>query len=573
MQAKEASECAELVKQSFQDWLLEVVHTFKEDVQSHLAQLIEKEKKPDLQDDLFKAQQTVLIQHPSAEEALKEELERLFNSEADQRKQVSFDELALVDDFEVERFVRRSRLVTQLLNDHKADIKLVEARLNQLKELGAEINPRALSPARLFEALQTSLDVYELPESARMVFVQYFEDQCVPVLINGYELVNKILVEQGIDSTLELKNIKSKQRFNRVPEESKHYLQQEMVGALHQLNDNISKIPPHYLPAGELSQKVQEILAQNVDSQGSQKDGPSSKTIESDHVRQIEFIEKIVKNIAEDDNIDSRVKELILEMQVPLAILSINDPKLFSDANHPGRKLVRELTLFGQSHKSNIDRRIEEVRSLVRQVCSDGGQVTDIVAETAESVWRISEQELEHFVKTSRMERRQRLREIRLQEAKQRVVLELREQLLNHKLPEELKPIMLKLVGPWMVVRYIRYGHNSRPWLEAVAYMMLAFDAIQPVEEKKLVSRRVVLRNHLLRALKSRTERSTLPEEEIEKLTRLTEDYFTSLNESDYQRFASGEESQQEDSLPEKEDAKPIETQDIMDVPAMHEKT
>ena len=88
-----------------------------------------------------------------------------------------------------------------------------------------------------------------------------------------------------------------------------------------------------------------------------------------------------------------------------------------------------------------------------------------------------------------------------------------------------------------MVNRYLRYGHNSRPWLESIAYMRVSFDAMQPIQKASMMERRIAMRAHLIKTLESRTKRSTLPKGEIAGLIKTAEEYFSVLNESDKQRI------------------------------------
>lgn len=409
--------------------------------------------------DYNKAIECLESRHPAARQTLQHKLDESFAKRRRQQVPASLNELALVDDVEVERFVRRARMVTYLIKEHNTQIKSLEARFDQLREWGADINSEALSPKRLFEILKLALDEYRLPESARIAYVDNFSTRVIPVLGEGYKLANHMLMQHGVDMRYELKNPDSAKR-----------------------------------------NEPEEANTQNKNS-----------------------IENLIRAITENTDMDPRVKELIKSLFLPLTILAIREPDSLSDSHHPGRLLARELSLFGQMDPKLIDQRIDEVTSLVNHVIAEGAKDIRTVAEVGESVWRITQQKTEEKAGTEATSANEHQK---IAEAKRRVVLQLREHLVDKLLPDALRPVLLRLVVPWMLIRYVRYGHNSKPWLEAVAYLRVAVDAVQPAQDLNVLSRKSAIRQHLLDTLQERSQKAALPAEDIQAMVNTLKTYF-----------------------------------------------
>lgn len=566
MNGAEADTIVQAAKQAYGDWLITLLDDFNSDAIKHFARKAGGCKDPNLHAGLIEGQDSLLAHHRTAVATLRQELDHLFFGEPELVPKTSFEELELVDDVEVERHILRARMVTWLMNEHRAGIKAVEARLKSLYDMGARVNPDALSPARILDSHRRALDKYGLSDEVRKIYVRYFEETCLRKMIDGYELVNRLLTDKGIDVSLEFRNIKSRQKFMRTPEGGDHYLTHELLDTLSKLNSSLGSLNRAKLTDGGLREKLNEMLPHPQATGGSESresdegDDAAVRSMAVSHARQIDFVEKVITAIAKDETLDKRVRGLIQDLIVPVAMLAIQDAEMFSNPNHPGRMLIRELTLFGHADDQAVSHGIVEVSTMIADVVARGAEDRQCIVDATDRIYRINEKNLEDFVNRSKVDRVRRLREIKLKEAKRRVVLELREQLVNHYLPDELRPGVLRLLGPWMVLRYLRYGRNSRSWLESLAYMQLYFKAIQPATNLETLKRRIILRKHMVSVGHQKTAKSSLPKPDVEKMMAAFETYLHNLNEIDNIRLLSGEVKE----MPV-EDQAPIETTDLRD--------
>ncbi|MDX1453394.1 MAG: DUF1631 family protein [Oleiphilaceae bacterium] len=537
MDSSQAQQAAAEIQSSFEAWLIDLLNDFKYEALKHFQQQAQQESSPEIREDFLKAIDLIESRHEQATNTLRQNIQQGFSTQKQDRKPLSVQELSLVDEIEVERFVRRANLANYLIKNHKIEIKSAEARLYRLRKNGADIYPKAISPDKFFEKMKLALDVYEMPISARNAYVDLFEIQCISKLVEGYRLINQIAEEHGLERSMEVQRTDPRKPADQYDEKQ---LQKQLIAHLMQLNENIGSTQKTQLFDGDAQANLQQLLLRKSTGANTEPELQSLDTQAIDNpaiARQIDFVEKILTAISQDEQLDARVRTLISELFLPLSILSIKDRNLFANSNHPGRILVRELSLFGNCSTDIIDRRIEEVESLVRHIILDNARDLKVISQAAESIWNICDQELQNFISDSIHNNKKRVQEMRMREARRRVAMELREQLLGRQLPRELKPILQQMLGPWMIIRYLRYGHNSKPWLESLAYMRLSIDAIQPVKDRDILQRRIATRRHLITRLKARVARSKLANTQIQPMINKLEDYFKKLSLADQQRL------------------------------------
>lgn len=528
---------ARIVEKEYSEWLKGILSAFTDRLVMHFrdqaAASLGSRKA-----DLLYSIESIVERRPKAEATLNKELHNLFVGHHESKDPISLNELSLVDDAQVERFVSRARLVAYFMNTHGPVIKEAEARLTKLRESDKEVNPRALAPVKILQAIGAALNEFQLPEAIRVECVQLFEAEEAPTLVEGYQLVIKLLSESGIDISYEIE-VKEERRPHGAAGRADHYQLGELLTSLQKLNESLDDETRTRLLDGNFQENLPEILSE-VASNTDQSQRDFARELHSAHGEQLETVSKIVNAMSREENLDPRVVRLIEKLFLPVAISALKDPTKFSDSNHPGRMLIRELSLFGKNHPKVIDRRLEEVKLLVKHVRLENGHDLDIVSQAAESVWRICEQEMQSFVAESMKAGKDRVEELRLKEAKRRVALEIKEQLIDKSLPPILESGVTKLIAPWMVGRYLRHGHNSERWLESVAYMRVSIDAFQSVKDKSKLKRRIAMRDFLLNSLNERADRFTLPRVEVDSIIATIKGYFSAQNVADRLRFNMG---------------------------------
>ncbi|GEM_PF-3513541 len=547
-------------------WLDHNLNNFLEHVKDHFAQLARSSSNQVLARQLRQSIELLDKQHPLAEDTLRADMRHRLIHRRDNIEIPAFEKMSLVDDLELDRNIRRAQMVAYLLNNHRSEIKSIEYRLEVLAKQGTKINPTVFSPPGLFEAMKNALDAYRLPELARKEFVDFFGVQTMPRFRELYALLAKVLTEHGIEAG-GVRHEPQRQPSGSLTAgsaEAREYTSGEVLDALEMMSE---MLPSRETDAEPLIARLVRRL--QTDNAGRTVRGPVEL---ADKVEgQLHYVEKMMDRLCRDEHIDRRVRDLVSLLSVPMALMAVRDADVFHDPEYPGRMLIRELTMFGLAKREVVNARIAEVAVLVAQVRAEAAADREAVARAAESIWKICEQEIEHPSDASRHVSRQEMRDRRLGEAKRRVMLELREQLLDKQLPDELRPCVMRLLGPWMVVRYLRYGHNSRPWLEALAYMKLSFEAMQPAGDQAQFSRRISLRNHLMRVLAQKAARSTLPPEEVREMVGRMENYLERINQQDYANFQAGQPGEMQSSMPGSDVDAGLDADEIADVPAMHE--
>jgi hypothetical protein len=83
-------------------------------------------------------------------------------------------------------------------------------------------------------------------------------------------------------------------------------------------------------------------------------------------------------------------------------------------------------------------------------------------------------------------------------EAHRQVTAELTEHAAGLALPAEIKQFVVELLGPWMMVRYHRYGPDSAPWQQARSFAASFFDGLRPAVSSADEARKQALRARIL---------------------------------------------------------------------------
>lgn len=556
MTAVTAEDIAYQAKACFERWFFKALKYFNSNAVLHLTTRARHATNPNIQTQFSQGAGSLESRATAFSEKFTQELEAVFFGKPEVVRKVSFEELTLVDDDGIDRHIERSKMVSWLLRNHGSLIKEVESRLKTLQVLGeVKLNPDALSPVKVVQAVENALSAYHFSAATREEYLAQFATEFLPLMTEGYDKVNALLQEFGLDLSLELTNLKDGPvaRLKKKADDG-YYPVQTVAEALAAFNSSLSQIYRGKLIDGGLLRRLAEHLAdKSVDGK--------PREISPVTIRHFEFIDKVISALVKDESIDVRIREWLEDLILPIAATALKDSEVTANPNHPARTLIRELTVFGQSGKDSVDRYIGKLHMVVSEVYAKGAGNKDEFERAMRAVYAVNETSLNAMVSSSLKDNEKRQREVRINEAKKRVVLELQEQQVSHYLPHELRAAVTRMLGPWMVVRYYKYGHNSRHWLESLAYLQLYFKAIQPANNLEALKRMVSLRNHLILFSRKKIAKSSLPEEEKQKIKQQFETYIFNLNEIDCVRLQAGVDAPDMSE----EDQDRIESADILD--------
>ncbi|MGH8459386.1 MAG: hypothetical protein ACRESV_08545, partial [Nevskiales bacterium] len=176
------------------------------------------------------------------------------------------------------------------------------------------------------------------------------------------------------------------------------------------------------------------------------------------------------------------------------------------------------------------------------RIVAEEGQVLDSLHSGAEALYTLARRQVKRLKEQRSDQSAEQNPDVEkatecltlAEEARKQVMMEIREHAAGMSLPLPVQEFVLRLLGPWMIVRYQRYGDGSQPWAEARAFAALFFDALRlAVDEKEQVRKHALRRQTLVQA-KVRSERSNAPVERAAELLVWLEIHFAKLDQRLY---------------------------------------
>ena len=107
-------------------------------------------------------------------------------------------ELRLMDADTLSAHLIRSRMVSRVMERGRNDLAALEMRFEELQRRGGTVNGRALNPGALADGFLNALKDLQVPTDVQAVLLDIYGDQGVQMLVEFYQSINRLLVEQGV---------------------------------------------------------------------------------------------------------------------------------------------------------------------------------------------------------------------------------------------------------------------------------------------------------------------------------------------------------------------------------------
>ncbi|HZP12062.1 MAG TPA: DUF1631 family protein, partial [Nevskiaceae bacterium] len=183
----------------------------------------------------------------------------------------------------------------------------------------------------------------------------------------------------------------------------------------------------------------------------------------------------------------------------------------------------------------------DSVRLIVDRIVAEQGGESASFRSAADALNTLSRQEVRRRLSVHAHERAarpateaaQESLAAMVREAHRQVTAELTEHAAGLVLPEEIKKFVLQLLGPWMMVRYQRYGQDSTPWRQAREFAASFFEGLRPAVSAYDAERKRAHRARILHQARVRAERSKIAPEYVNALLVALARYLTGLDQAD----------------------------------------
>jgi hypothetical protein len=164
---------------------------------------------------------------------------------------------------------------------------------------------------------------------------------------------------------------------------------------------------------------------------------------------------------------------------------------MFDDENHPARATVDLLTTAGKGINSQEDRLYNELETIVDDILDEFDIDIRAFEKAVDELEEIIRKEQALSDETEKQQQKQILQE----HARHIVITQLKMISCNKKIPNEVRPLVLKHWSTLMLNRYIRHGRDSQQWMQSVLLLKLLLKCMQPIRYPSQLA--LVKNNHI----------------------------------------------------------------------------
>jgi len=448
-------------------------------------------------------------------------------------------ELSLVGQDEMEEMVAITTMHAKAMNIYGEEVTNLETRLEYL-EINCEnmFDKEALDPKHICEVFQKTIENIELDIDVKLVFYKLFDHEVCSKLGVMYKAINQVLIENGIMTEIIMKSTKAEDvehenehiedevssrvasYYNpndkvatdfipRSNNEVSHIVNEFMSGEM-TVSDNEIELPKSFLqvptqqdldgkncyerkevlkalsklqrtltslPNKNKCLSTEQIKQELVADISKQNGGIIDKQVNLLDERSIDFVGMMFGAISDDETVSELMTNMIYQLQIPVMKVAMSDTTLFDHENHPARETVDLLTTAGKGINQKDDHLYDELEKIVDDIL-DEFDIDIKIFETAVA-------ELDEIIKkeealTNETERQEQ-RKILQAHARNIVITQLKMVSCDKKIPNTVRPLILKHWSTLMLNRYIRHGRNSEQWVQSVLLLKLLLKCIQPI--------------------------------------------------------------------------------------------
>ncbi len=196
--------------------------------------------------------------------------------------------------------------------------------------------------------------------------------------------------------------------------------------------------------------------------------------------RSIDFVGMMFKAITTDESISKVISDLIMRLQIPVIKVAMIDQNLFDEGDHPAKEVLNLVSDAGKGVTTEEDRVYSEIESIVDTVVDTFEIDLDVFEEAVDSLVNLIESEAAQVEETEKAEQRDVIKS----HARDVVVDKLKIFSSRLKLPESIRPLVLKHWSTLMLNCYIKNGKDSWQWIQSAMLLKLLLRCLQPVTDQ-----------------------------------------------------------------------------------------
>ena len=322
---------------------------------------------------------------------------------------LSVDELALVEDTDLEESLAITNLVSKIKNNFGPDIGAIEQRLAQIApHITVNDISNPVGPKSICEAFNLATSELDAELNIKLVIFKLFDHQMIKDIGPLYDSVNNIFIEAGVLPTIKARirrqpgqstNNRSSQHaipsgeYQGTPEHSAEYDNygdsesgaflsdlQRLLSANRTSNNpgafssdgyasntpgntampstptqdvlaalSAIQVQPNILSNGTLEQAANLVASDIRTAMGVHMGITDGQVVPLNNMDNdmIDVVAMMFEFILDDPNLPNSARALISKLQIPMIKVAILDKEIFAHKNHPARQLLNELAQAG----------------------------------------------------------------------------------------------------------------------------------------------------------------------------------------------------------------------------------
>ena len=508
----------------------------------------------------FEVMHEILLKQPDIQRTFSSEIGRGFDNFAmgkaePLRKGVEnrkSDHLSLIEKDDYEISLAYTTILQRANTEFSAHLFALNHRLAIINggiKLG-EYNPALPgSPAQICDALQTAMDILDIPlsQKIRIALIAEFDRQVMRQAEKSYAGFNELLVQAGVLPNLSLEAIGYKpptpqsgedepaesapapaeEELAPAPEkkaaaepkdEVESSLDREIFSSIQEIlarrhfsgperrrpaTMNVQTDLPHLMaslqtlqvspPPTMTRQNYAELSLESVKEAFSAQLSRLSEIVQQQQVNSadadiIDLVGMLFEFILNDNTLPDSVKALLSHLHTPILKVALIDKKFFFRSRHPARRLLNVMTQAGalcNAEEGEEQGIFARMQHIVDQIVQNFEESTDIFSTLLEEFTEF----LDGFNRKSKVVEKRSVESAkgkeRLREARQSVSQEIVDRTWNRNLPKAVEEL---LMGPWanlLVLTNLRSGPESDEWKQGLGLIDDLLWSVEPKESEE----------------------------------------------------------------------------------------
>ncbi len=439
--------------------------------------------------------------------------------------------LRVLESGELAITLARDQMISRVMSEGRSELAALEARFDLLARDGAYANPKALWPGALADNFIFVLKSLSVPERVQRMMMDTYGDEGIRLLLEFYHGINALLIRNNVGRGVADPFATSDRDIEslRIGDRSVFALARGVRLVLGRLQQSMAGVDLQTWTPGTLRELIERQFAQ------------SRSTLSRAQAQSIDHVESLLLDWLRDDRISARVREEIRRLTLPILVGRLICGDEFAAPDNPIRVFLRQLAVIGYRDEEFPLSTYDSVQLIVDRIVAEQGGESASFRSAADALNTLSRQEVRRRLTVQSQERpakpvteaAQATFAAFVREAHRQVTAELTEHAAGLTLPEEVKKFVLLLLGPWMMVRYQRYGQDSVPWRQAREFAASFFEGLRPAVSAYDAERKRAHRARILHQARVRAERSKAAPEHVKSLLAALERYLTNLDQAD----------------------------------------